>query len=78
MVTQHLTLPTIATAGSIDAYIQAARQFPMLSEEEEFGLATRFRKEDDLDAARQRVHDGEIPATVAVDEVWRRYLECRS
>lgn len=31
-----------------------------------------------LDAARQRVHDGEIPATVAVDEVWRRYLECRS
>ncbi len=55
MVTQHLTLPTIATAGSIDAYIQAARQFPMLSEEEEFGLATRFRKEDDLDAARQLV-----------------------
>ncbi len=31
-----------------------------------------------LDAARQRVHDGEIPATVAVDEVWRSYLECRS
>lgn len=31
-----------------------------------------------LDAARQRVHDDEIPATVAVDEVWRRYLECRS
>ncbi|MBL8399345.1 MAG: RNA polymerase sigma factor RpoH [Candidatus Accumulibacter sp.] len=52
---QSLALPTVAAVGSIDAYIQAARQFPMLSEEEEFGLASRFRKENDLDAARQLV-----------------------
>lgn len=55
MVRQSLALPTVAAVGSIDAYIQAARQFPMLSEEEEFGLASRFRKENDLDAARQLV-----------------------
>lgn len=52
---QNLTLPSVATVGSIDAYIQAARQFPMLTEEEEFGLATRFRNDNDLDAARQLV-----------------------
>ena len=55
MMTQSLSLPTVAAIGSIDAYIQAARQFPMLSEEEEFGLASRFRQENDLDAARRLV-----------------------
>ncbi|HMW17102.1 MAG TPA: RNA polymerase sigma factor RpoH [Accumulibacter sp.] len=54
-MTQSLSLPTVAAIGSIDAYIQAARQFPMLSEEEEFGLASRFRQENDLDAARRLV-----------------------
>jgi RNA polymerase sigma-32 factor len=44
-----------STAGNLDAYIQAARHFPMLSETEEFALARRFREEDDLDAARQLV-----------------------
>ncbi|MCM8593943.1 RNA polymerase sigma factor RpoH [Accumulibacter sp.] len=50
-----LALPTVSAVGSIDAYIQAVRQFPLLSEEEELTLATRFREEDDLDAARQLV-----------------------
>jgi RNA polymerase sigma-32 factor len=54
-MTQTLALPTISAVGSIDAYIQAARQFPLLSEEQEFGLATRFRDENDLGAARQLV-----------------------
>ena len=54
-MTQALAFPTISAAGSIDAYIQAVRQFPLLTEEEEFHLATRFREEDDLDAARQLV-----------------------
>jgi len=44
-----------STAGNLDAYIQASRHFPMLSEKEEFALARRFREEDDLDAARQLV-----------------------
>ncbi len=54
-MTQALAFPTVSAVGSIDAYIQAARQFPLLSEEEEFSLATRFRDEEDLDAARQLV-----------------------
>ena len=54
-MTHALALPTVSTVGSIDAYIQAARQFPLLTEEEEFHLATRFREENDLDAARQLV-----------------------
>ncbi|MEF8713033.1 MAG: RNA polymerase sigma factor RpoH [Accumulibacter sp.] len=54
-MTQALAFPTVSAVGSIDAYIQAVRQFPLLSEEEEFCLATRFREEDDLDAARQLI-----------------------
>ena len=54
-MTQALAFPTVSVVGSIDAYIQAARQFPLLSKEEEFRLATRFRDEEDLDAARQLV-----------------------
>lgn len=45
------TLPT----GSIDAYISAAYQLPMLSAEEERSLANRLRDNDDLEAARALV-----------------------
>ena len=54
-MTHALTFPTISAVGNIDAYIQAAKQFPILTEEEEFRLATRFREEQDLEAARQLV-----------------------
>ena len=50
-----LPLPSPAGAGSIEAYIQAANRFPMLSLEGEQALARRLRKDDDLDAARQLV-----------------------
>ena len=56
-MTQALTLShgLPSAVGNIDAYIQAARRFPMLSEAEEFALARRLREEDDVDAARQLV-----------------------
>ncbi|MBI4741889.1 MAG: RNA polymerase sigma factor RpoH [Betaproteobacteria bacterium] len=54
-MTHALTFPTVSAVGDIDAYIQAAKRFPMLTEEEEFRLATRFRDHEDLDAARQLV-----------------------
>jgi len=54
-MTHALTFPTVSAVGNIEAYIQAAKQFPILTEEEEFQLATRFREEEDLDAARQLV-----------------------
>ena len=54
-MTQALTFPVISAVGNIDAYIQSAKQFPILTQEEEFRLAMRFREEDDLEAARQLV-----------------------
>ncbi len=53
-----LMLPQFAmpsTAGSLEAYIQAANRVPMLTEAEEVSLARRLRDEGDLDAARQLV-----------------------
>jgi RNA polymerase sigma-32 factor len=41
--------------GSLEAYIQTVNRFPLLSAEEERALATRFREEGDLEAARQLV-----------------------
>jgi RNA polymerase sigma-32 factor len=38
--------------GSLEAYIQTVNRFPMLSAEEERGLALRWRNEQDLEAAR--------------------------
>ena len=54
-MTQALAFPMISAVGNIDAYIAAAKRFPILTEEEEFRLATRLRDEDDLEAARQLV-----------------------
>ncbi|THF63998.1 RNA polymerase sigma factor RpoH [Pseudothauera nasutitermitis] len=53
-MTQALSFP-IPAAGSIDQYIQSVNRMPMLSEHEEVDLATRFREEGDLDAARKLV-----------------------
>ncbi len=50
-----LALPVPSAVGSIEGYIQAVSRFPMLSQEEESGLATRFRRDNDLDAARQLI-----------------------
>ena len=44
-----------STAGSLEAYIQAANRVPMLTEAEELRLARRLRDDNDLDAARQLV-----------------------
>ncbi len=41
--------------GSIDAYVAAVHQIPMLSAEQETALALRYREQNDLDAARQLV-----------------------
>jgi RNA polymerase sigma-32 factor len=47
--------PVPSTAGSIEAYIQAANRVPMLADGEEFELARRFRDENDIEAARRLV-----------------------
>jgi len=50
-----LTMPLTGNAGSLQAYIQATHQYPMLSEEQERELAERFRHDNDLEAARELV-----------------------
>jgi RNA polymerase sigma-32 factor len=47
----QIPLPT----GSLEAYVDAVHRVPMLTPEEELELATRFREDGDLDAARQLV-----------------------
>jgi RNA polymerase sigma-32 factor len=52
---KSLTVDLAVPTGSLEAYISAAAQVPMLSVEEERDLATRLREEGDLNAARQLV-----------------------
>jgi len=48
-------LALLGPIGSFDAYVEAVSRIPVLSREDEFELATRYRRDDDLDAARQLV-----------------------
>jgi RNA polymerase sigma-32 factor len=50
-----MSLPIPSAVGSLEAYVQAVNRFPVLSEEREFVLATRFKTDNDLDAARELV-----------------------
>jgi len=50
-----MTVPVPMAAGSLEAYIQTASRFPILSAEDEQELARRFRQQGDLDSARQLV-----------------------
>jgi len=44
-----------APIGSLDAYVERVSSLPVLSREEEIELAERFRRDNDLDAARTLV-----------------------
>lgn len=55
MNTVALRYPVPASLGSLENYIQAVNRFPILSAEEEYALAKRFREHNDLEAARQLV-----------------------
>ncbi len=46
------SVPVPMPVGSLEAYIQTANRFPILSAEEERALARRWRDEGDLEAAR--------------------------
>ncbi len=50
-----MSLPIPSAVGSLESYIQTVNRFPILSQEREFALATRFKSENDLDAARELV-----------------------
>jgi RNA polymerase sigma-32 factor len=46
-----LAIPSLS-AGSLENYIASVKSFPMLSHEEELDMATRFHRDNDLEAAR--------------------------
>jgi len=50
-----MNLPIPSAVGSLEGYVQAVNRFPVLTHEEEFELATRFKQQNDLAAARQLV-----------------------
>jgi len=48
-------VPTLDANGNLSRYLQDIRKFPMLSVDEEYMLAKRWREHDDVDAAHQLV-----------------------
>jgi RNA polymerase sigma-32 factor len=46
----------LAPIGSLESYIGAVHQIPVLTADDEQALARRYRDENDLDAARELVH----------------------
>ena len=54
MVANNLPIPS--ALGSLDAYIGAVHQIPVLTVDDEQILARRFRDDEDLNAARELVH----------------------
>ena len=50
-----MALPLPMAAGSLEAYIQSVSRFPLLSAEQEREYALRYRRDGDVDAARQLV-----------------------
>ncbi|TYT26005.1 RNA polymerase sigma factor RpoH [Luteimonas viscosa] len=59
LVANNLPVPAftgLTPLGSLEAYIGAVHQIPVLSVDDEQALARRFRDEEDLDAARELVH----------------------
>ncbi len=58
LVANNLPIPVlngVSALGSLDAYIGAVHQIPVLSVEDEQALARRLRDHDDLEAARDLV-----------------------
>jgi RNA polymerase sigma-32 factor len=64
-----LPLPSVA---SLDSYIQAVNRIPLLSQEEETALATRFQENQDLEAARALVLS-HLRLVVAIARGYRGY-----
>lgn len=54
-MSNSLQLQLVAPIGDMESYLQAARNIPILSKEEEQELATRLQQDGDLDAAQKLV-----------------------
>ena len=54
-MSSNALIPAALSAGNLDAYISAAYQMPMLTNDEEKSLSRRLREKNDLEAARKLV-----------------------
>ena len=54
-MTTALTFALPSPVASLDAYIHSVNRFPILSQQREVDLAWRFKRENDLEAARELV-----------------------
>ncbi len=50
-----LTLPVLTATDSLEHYSRAIKSYPILTAEEEYSLAVKFKSGNDLDAARQLI-----------------------
>lgn len=50
-----LTLPVLTAADSLEHYSRAIKTYPILTAEEEYSFAVKFRNENDLESARQLI-----------------------
>jgi len=55
LIRSNTDLVLAGPVGSLDAYVERVSRIPVLSREEELVLATRFRGDEDLNAARELV-----------------------
>ena len=55
LIRSNTDLVLAGPVGSLDAYVERVSRIPVLSREEELELATRFRGDGDLNAARELV-----------------------
>ncbi len=55
LIAQNAGLALAGPIGSFDAYLERVSRIPVLDREHEKKLAERFRRDDDLDAARELV-----------------------
>lgn len=54
-MSQTASFPVPMPVGSLEHYVQAVRAFPVLSAEEEHDLATRLKRDNDLEAAKKLI-----------------------
>ena len=50
-----LTLPVLTSADSLEQYSREIKAYPILTAEEEYSLAVKFKNENDLESARQLI-----------------------
>ena len=54
-MTNALTLPVLTAVDSLEHYSRAIKAYPILTAEEEYSLAVKFKSDNDLEAARQLI-----------------------